>query len=466
MEFFRYDPGLAKEALALIPDKSGSLAPMDALKEFTEINHELLASGEFMKFFYGLLALRKHHPGLSLPPDLALLAANAMLASNAGNVRLLDWELLPAAILLAGAGMGVALPHGDVGKLGMLLKATAGHESILGCDLEKCLQRCQDSPEELEGGILITSRDILTSIKATDCRERLLKAGMVKKILQLPKPKRQNCNIYPVLIELGKNDGPIHLAKIISTNPGPGGLDQEACIDALDKKGGNGSLFSQEEALRTGRLMPPENTDEGIELRKLADVFRCQLPRKKATEDKIEPKNHSGILLCQELALGDFDPLTGFINDKAGTESMVDIRNAGHRMMKGFLQKGDILLVFRGAEKTLGRACLYLREKGDTVANRAFCVIRARHGISPVWLYHELRKEKHVKAIRAAGSGKDTLIVSLDDIRDLVLDAPDPERTKEVEARHAIIVEKTARIRELRKEIEEEMKSISQGGIQ
>lgn len=435
---FIYDAVKAKAGSELVKDSWNQVGPMEALAKFAGDYADLLSNGEKEKFFYRLLGLRRIFPRLFLPPDLSLLAANVALGMEKDRVVLLDWELLPSAILLSMAGVKIALPDKSI-PLPIETFYTVDGETSLGWDLEAHFANNPNFSATLgEQAVFFSTRDFLTSAKAADVRDNLIYNNLLDRVLRLPKPKRQNWNMYPILMILGKTEEPIHFAEISTTGPGPGGLDQEQCLKALWEK--------------ERKTEPSERVKTGVSLlRKIADVLRCQVARKKAKGS--EPEENQ--ILAREVSLADLNPVTGFVVEETKSLSTID-PEVVNDVSKYFLRKNDILMVFRGAESALGRVGLFNLEQStiDTIPNRAFCVIRARMGINPVWLYYALQKPEITDEIRKSGSGADTLVVSLEAIRDLEISLPQPEQEMEIAEKYGEIIENAAKIKEIQDETE------------
>lgn len=441
MELFLYDHLLAQRGLKLLSPQLAAMAPVDALSSFISANAEMYADAEPALFSYGLLGLRRHFPELFLPPDLTLLAANTLARMEPENIVLLDWTLLPAAMLLSQTGVTFSLPAGASQELEKDLPVAQARRGIsAGWNIEGHMDADADLLGRLaDGALFFSTWDFLTSVKASANREKLLESGNLERVLMLPKPRRQNCNLYPALLQFGAGRPTIRMGKIDSLSSNPGGLDQGACVAALWDE--QGIEVSAQEALCAGKLALPERVQRGTPLRKLADVFRFQVSRRKG--DNAKSEDEWFLWSARELALGDLDAETGFAHDDSGSFTIVDMGKAGPRAMRGVLRKNDIVMVFRGSERTLGRVGLFLGEGGHSVPNRAFCIIRARHGVNPVWLYYALRRPEVAAAIKSKGSGADTLIVSMDAIRDLELEIPSQGVVEQVEKMHAALLTQT-----------------------
>lgn len=394
------------------------------------------------QIFYDLMWIRKAQPDLYVPEELALLAANVIYDEEPKGVILTDWKLLPAALLLAGKDIPVRLPDDAPQELAALFSAPTEDCVTLGWDLGKHLKEQPEFMDQLrDGSVFLCPREFLTSQRDENVRRRLLEAKKLYAAMRLPKAGFDRWSIYSALLLIHSEAEEIRLPRAGSFKSMNA---QDAMLDCLRDR--SSPRLSVIKALQTGRIALPENDFAGIPLRNIADVIRCQLPRKKCpdfipasgtdADDKVK------VRIAKEYSLADLDPLTGILDPAGGSYSEVDLTKATDISQKSFLRKHDILMVFRGAEESIGKVglCPDLPEDSPGIPNRAFCIIRAKTGIEPVFLYYALRKTGIAEAVQAAGSGQKSLIVSLDAIRDLTIRMPTETAQREIRSEHHSII--------------------------
>jgi len=469
--------------------------------------------------YYMLMASRKNLPSFSPVHDVCLLAANVLRSRlTAGQpLVLLDWELLPAAVLATEGGASVTLPSNAAGQEQEIGGIVAGLRRYLsktewnipaGNDVplpDGCLvlgqdplrhgerdPRFLDKLKEISGGIFVSSWDFLGVKIYSHTRAQWLKTGLVRGVLQLPRPRRQTTAVYPALVELGAADPKraLRLARVAAWNPGPGALDQSAAVallvhplpaankDALDVPPdafAKDGLFDLSPSAHLARQKEDQTAFRGgdrLTLRQCAQVLHCQLPRKSLDEDAIDNladwsdyyhrerwgEWKEGFFIAREVALAELDPLTGFLNDR-GCIVELQLTLLG-KQGKYVLQANDILFTFRGAPSSIGKVGFVKDDDIIAIAGRTMCVIRCLPGIDPVWLYYYLQRQSVREWVRGRASGKAFLTINLESIRDMPIELPGQGEIDAVNKEHLKIATAMAAITERYRDIDEAKRSI------
>ncbi|MBD5646064.1 MAG: hypothetical protein HDQ89_00025 [Desulfovibrio sp.] len=465
--------------------------------------------------YYMLMEYRSVAPGYFPVHDLCLLMANILATRPAAQavppvpVTLLDWGLLPVAVLLAGAlspaGRDFLLPpapmEGDsAGRLiGHLTKRLPGSRWRLRGEGEEMppgtwllakdpLAHCTADSRFLErlagigGGVLLSSWDFLGVRIHAHTRSQWLAAGLIGGALQLPRPRRQSATEYPAVLTLRPPDPrlPLRLARVPSIQAGPGSLDQEAALALLDgapRLGASMELDATAPA-RDGLftlapatwLTPPLAAPQGRTLRAFAQVLRCQLPRERL-EQALAWREFIGIedgeaifewhdafgeapdgkYVAREISIGEFDPMTGFVDEYGGNPVKVALNPLG-KQGKYLLQANDIVFAFRGTAQSVGKVG-FVEELGQpAITGQSLCIIRALPDMDPVWLYYYLQRKDVVDFIRSRASGSNLLTVNMESIRDIPVAFPYPWERDEINQEHRKISENMVRVAQLRRE--------------
>ncbi|MCH5277978.1 MAG: restriction endonuclease subunit S [Desulfovibrionaceae bacterium] len=451
--------------------------------------------------YYVLMKYRDIAPEFFPPHDLCLLMANIMLRCMAGHeggpVALLDWGLLPAAIWLAAAtgtkGRTFFLPpEGEerreadllIEDLEQLLPGTVWRRNpgedgelppdawVLACDPlahgvrdPKFLSRL----EAMAGGVFLCGWGFLGVRIHAHTRSLWLKAGLIDSVLQLPRPRRQSAAEYPAILTLRPPapDRPIRLARVSDCGSGPGGLDQAACLSLLDGAPGSADTVELEprESARDGLfnltptawLTPAISTSSGRTLRSFAQVLRCQLPRKRLTEEELGWFEELGQepdapFVAREISLSELDPMTGFVDEYRGNRVKVALTRLG-KQGKYLLQANDIVFAFRGSALSVGQVGFVEEEGEPAITGQSLCIIRALPDMNPIWLYYYLKRDRVVRFIRSKAIGSSLLTVNLESIRDIPMELPGREELEFITQEHRKISENMARVAQLHREL-------------
>lgn len=451
--------------------------------------------------YYALMSYRDFAPGFFPAHDLCLLMGNSMARQMADDASaplvLLDWGLLPVAALLAGAGRAPGRrfflpPAGMEEKEAATLVAALGRH-LPGVDwqtapavdapmpagawllaqepLAHCARdaRFLERLEGIAGGVLAANWDFLGVRIHAYTRSRWLEAGLPDRILQLPRPRRQGATGYPAILTLRppRPGGPLRLAQVSACRPGPGSLDQEACLDLLYGAPRAGASMDVDAAAlaRDGlfTLTPATWLDPGIRapqgrtLRNFAQVLRCQLARERLTEAELGPDGEEfgettdGRFIAREVSLSERDPMTGFVDEYRGTPVRVALNPLG-KQGKYLLQPNDIIFAFRGTALSVGQVGFVEDEGRPAITGQSMCIIRALPDMDPVWLYYYLQRERIARFIRSRASGANLLTVNLESIRDIPVVIPDREEIEAINLEHRKISENMALVARLRRE--------------
>lgn len=370
--------------------------------------------------FYTLMMHRHLHPAFFPVHDIALAIANICSyrwpVNELPNFQILDWEMLPAAILLASRlkkGASVYLPkrariHNDMRIAHALQnilpdidwKVAIYRENdipdntlVLGCNVARHSHMDRfflDRLKKASGGIFYTAWDFLGVRSNSFTRSRWVNEKIIENVLQLPKPRRQRASCYPAIIGISPPAEPssARLAHIPKCNPGPGTLEQRECLSLLFSAPVKGRSLDVDiaELARDGHynLTPakwlhgePEYRG-GTTLRAFAQVLRCQIPRERLTADEARElmdayapgsgnssNDGQNCLLAKEITLDDLDPVTGFVRcmPNRGFVKM-GISSLGSQG-KYILQQNDIVFAFRGTASSVGQVGILQEELED-----------------------------------------------------------------------------------------------------
>jgi hypothetical protein len=477
----------------LWPDERLSLVDEDFFDALFEKNKDFIppatdrqSRAEFV--FYLLVQVGRRRPALFPVPDICLAAFNILTARhNLAENRLvcLDLGLLPTAVLASGWGAKVASPLSSQSHSwpehfwpeNLTDDRNIEGALVLGRDP---VRLTEENPGLLKdmvkaaGGLVFCYWDFLGVNLHSHERLKWLECGILRTLVQFPRPSRQGVIYYPALIETGpgfkdssSSPSKIRLADVRVLTPGPGGLSQaEVLRVATGEADGEKSLdvtleqlASREEADFSPRrlLAAPQGIGEAL-LTKHAQVIRCQLPRTKPSLDKDENSYY-----CREISLSHLDDLTGFVKPAAGQPVKFKGFNPEAKEGKYLLQLHDILICFRGTEATIGRVGLVAeRPKGHMVNGQSLCLIRAFKGFDPLWLYYYLRQDKVRLRILSRSSGSSMLTVNLEDLRRLTITQPGPTQSALVLQRHQILLGHLAEIRQHYGLVSAELKALGE----
>lgn len=459
--------------------------------------------------YYVLQATRVGLPDFLPVHDVCLLAANLLAGAlcEQGHLVLLDWEMLPAAVLVTGAaesGIRITLPpcsdvsgeEAAAAKIMSVLQKTLPHVTweqgkkeidlpkdslILGLNPLRHTERDSHFLEKLEkirGGILYSTWDFLGVKIHAHTRSFWLKSGLIRGILQLPRPRRQGTVTYPALIELGmpeKEQKTIRMAHIPSCRSGAGALDithalsllhgsisvgEKQAIDVSVERIASDGLFDLSPAyyLAQGSLPIKGNGT----LRQYAQVLRCQLPRERIADSEIDGwmEDYSdGSFIVREVSLGELDPLSGFLNEYGGNIVKVKLTRFGKKG-KYLLQPNDIIFAFRGTHSSIGQVGLVEEEGSPCITGQSLCIIRPLPGIDAVWLYYYLQRSTIREWIQGRASGSTLLTVNLESIRDIPIEDISTTEVKEINKEHLTVIEAMAVIAQQRRIVRASLRHI------
>jgi len=417
--------------------------------------------------FYFLAQVGRRRPGLFPVPDLGLSAFNILAARHKlleSRLICLDLALLPVAVLAAAWGARVALPpasHEKSWPKALFLSPLADppltddrnmeEALVLGRDPLKLTESYPGFLEELakaKGGIIFCFWDFLGVNLHNYARMKWLKQGLIRSLIQLPRPGRQGAAYYPALIEIGpggpsapeapqplirlvdvreqtSNLGDLSQGEVLEAVLGP--ADQEKSLDVAPDQ-----LAYQEDEDFTPRrfLAGPRGVGE-VALKDCARVLRCQIPRTKS-----DPDEKDGSFICREINLSQLDELTGFVKPGAGQPVGFKSFNPVGKEEKFLLRRHDILMCFRGTEATIGRVGLVVTEPEEPLINgQSLCLIRVFDG-DPVWLYYYFRRPEIRRRVLSRSSGSNMLTVNLGDLNDLAIARPGPTQSAVIQEKH------------------------------
>lgn len=459
-------------------------------------------------FFYACTEAARHKPDLCPVPDFCLLAFNAL--GNMGDMEgqeivCLDIALLPVAILAAARGARITLTAGEhvVGLAAALARA-------LPAAKWNVRQRCSALPDgslvlgqhpvtilenegldvlcSVRGGVLFSYWDFLGVETQSHVREKWLKSGLVRGVLQLPRPRRQSAGYYPALIALGRGDG-VRLAWYECKGVGAGVWDQNEALKLLMGASAEGRAIDVSTAdlyikgvpdltprYHLARCIGEKHEGKVVTLGDVAHIIRCQLPRTRLDAEEVaalqcEPgvfaeqqggAMHDGSFVCREISLADLDPLTGFVLDRGDIVRVAQLNPDG-RQGKYLLRQGDIVMSFRGTEPSIGRVG-YWEFDGSypAISGQSLCIVRV-FGVESEWLYYWLRRSATRAAVVAKAVGSRMLTVNLADLRELSLVLPDGDEAKRVHGKHREIVGLEVEIRDRQQKIRGALISMLEG---
>lgn len=396
--------------------------------------------------YRAIMQYRDVNPTFFPVDDVQVLTANAL--SDFEAIRLLDLQLLPAAILLAGAGKRIGLPA-DHAKLASILKKWLPEAQWEDADAKLPIlgmlafnQQLRESAKN--GGLLITNPGFLSS--KSDIRPRHLLAGYVASVLQLPRPKRQKNPEIPVLMLLekpGHSQTHIRFALLNEThlfNPlrfGELGVSLPLSLSMLlgpEPTPSTIEIDRQKLALADWSLSPMFWLGDGVEVApgtpRLVDfayVIRCQVSRRRVGQEAACEPDGEGYIV-REIVQADLDDLTGCLKAAGGKKVWARLDEYG-RGGQHLLRSGDIIFAYRGSEQSIG-ACGYVDEPGEpAIVASNFYIIRPKLQKMAPWLYYTLRKPESVKRIMAKStvSGGRLITINIEDVRSLPMARPEED---------------------------------------
>jgi hypothetical protein len=467
--------------------------------------------------YYALMVSRERLPVFFPVHDICLLAANLLRLSLRKKqvLVLLDWEMLPVAVLAARFGIRVILPpcSGTTEELGIAdaLRrylpepgwefAEAGLPLPEGCVVlgQHPLRHGERDPRFLEklarisGGVFYSSWDFLGVKLHAHTRSLWLKTGLIRGVLQLPRPRRQGAAIYPALVKLDVSDParPLRLARIPSCAPGPGALEQSLAvsllaghtptatgeaIDLLPEVFARDGLFdlSPVSHLSRQKMGTVAGRDVGgLALRQCAQVLRCQLLRTRIDDEELHKllaaaadsgedgwgEYPDGSFVGREVSLSELDSLTGFLDERDGNAVLLQLPLLGTQG-KYVLRAGDILFAFRGTAASIGQVGFVEEEGIPAITGQAVCIIRCLPGTDPVWLYYYLRRPSVREWVRGKATGSTVLTINLESIRDIPVELPGDAELDALTEEHRKITSAMSTVAGLRREIYDSLQKI------
>lgn len=330
MLYFSYDPKI-QEALSRFISKDEGIFSPNFKNQAEAVNHflKLMTSDaiEIIKMDAGksiqawelayYFVMEKRIIPMPFFPvhDLCLLMANILANAQTNNEKkelaVLNWELLPPALLLSSMNYRILLPH-DSSSIELMdtlrLKLPDQYFDWLPEQLPKDCTVLGTGPADhldsnpnffqwlnnAQSGVFFTGWDFLGMKIRAHARKKWLREGRLSFIFQLPRPRRQGYASYPVLLGFGhENPHTIRLARIPDIGPGPGALDQtkalklisgppmrDASLDLERLEPEKERGFNLTPALWLNKVNVPI-ISAGPTLENCAEIIRCQLPRKK-----------------------------------------------------------------------------------------------------------------------------------------------------------------------------------------
>ncbi len=510
---------LSLDALELEAGWTGDFGPALLDKALSAFQPMLLAENSPANnaelLFHVCMEVGRLRADLFAVTDVALLAANLLDARHGPltdkTVACLDWTLFPAALLVAGRAAQVILPLDAVKSLPNTLgKAIPDSTWVLPKDSQASQVKLPsgvlilgghpvihtettpgflDSLSGIAGGVFFCYWDFLDVALHDHVRGQWLKSGLLRSVIQLPRPRRQSAMHYPALVELGAKPATgaaatsIRLALLMDSFRGPGGLPQAEAVALLTVPtlpDAEKALDMSPEALylkgsvdlKPGyhlarQAVPQLASGTPIRLADCAHVIRCQLPRAKEdatplmaeaafTGAPVGGLMSDGSFVCREIILNDVDPITGFIKEY-GELTRVGSLNPEGRQGKYLLRPDDIVMVFRGTEPSIGKVgFMDADHETPSITGQSLCIIRA-FDTDPVWLYYYLQRETTRRWIVSQATGSKMLTVNLSDLRGLPLVMPGAQEVETVNEHHHRVVKYVEEVRRLERNITSEL---------
>lgn len=508
-ELFRYSWERERQALDLVPPFLEELAgddPMLLLKHLLPDGPDNFPavpgrvgrpSRSALTLYYLLMHHRRHQPAFFPAHDICLIMANAVASrvKKQTPIILLDWELLPVAVLLASRGWRTRLPRDAAGETEWLeerlekllpgrMERQAGELPDGGFLLgQNPALHCQNDAAFLEkaaaaaGGVFLAGWEFLGTKIHGYLRGLWLERAGLSAVLQLPRPRREGMSFYPALLFLEREKkAAVRLALVEETGVGSGGLDQEgalallrgeakkdAAIDVPREDFAKNGLFTLTPAEWLNRASAPPPSIRRPALRDCAQILRCQLAREKLDMTLFDFTRCEGLhwgetpegFIAREVALGDLEPMSGILREDSGSVVRLALKRLSSKG-KYLLRQGDILFSFRGAQGSLGRVGFVEEEpRIPTITGPSLCVIRPLPAISGVWLYWYLQWPSVRKAIAAKGTGASMLTINIEEIRSFSLALPRRDEEVRIRAHHVRLASLASRARKLREETRE-----------
>jgi len=479
---YNNDIDLRLQKTLIWPDEQISFSDEDFCDATFLKNKDRLANlgtpqdrAEFL--FYLLVQIGRRRPTLFPVPDLCLAAFNILAARHTlaeSRLVCLDLGLLPAAVLASGWGAKVAPPLSAQSKTwperffpeNLTDDRNIKGALVLGRDPVKLTEdhpEMMDDLSQTRGGIVFCYWDFLGVNLHSHVRSQWLDRGLIRTVIQFPRPLRQGVIYFPALIETrpsppepDSDPQKIRMADVRALASGPGGISQAEVLKVtLDQADGEKSIDVSTQELITNdgldctprRLLAGPKGPGEVPLTYCTQLIRCQLPRVKPSPNQDESTYFS----CREISLSHLDERTGFVKPGAGQPIWFKGFNPNSNEGKYLLKRNDILMCFRGTEATIGRVGFVTYEPNERehmISGQSLCLIRATK-IDPVWLYYYLRREQVRLRILSRSSGSSMLTVNLGDLRDLAISQPGPTQSAVVGEKHLKLLSFMADIRKL-----------------
>jgi len=317
--------------------------------------------------------------------------------------------------------------------------------------------------QNIRGGVVLASWNFLGANVHSNDRELWVKSGLLQKIVQLPRPKRQKVSAHPCLITLGMMDtksnidlfhiqGNLmeyvnHNNELIKTHsssslPEPYTVESiNISPDAILKN----AICNLTPAyyLAESKVLNTSSIKMQTSLRDVAHVLRYQDTRIRIDNSfLVKDKNSSSVL--REITLKELDPMTGFIDRFGGALVM---KKSGIKS-KYIIQPNDIVFAYRGSRNSIGKvgfADKYILPNKimDTSTNAhstkhiqtyaitsaSLCIIRP-FNIDAIWLYYFLQKISVQELLCSKASGSHLLTLNIENIRNTPIQIPNQEEVE------------------------------------
>lgn len=413
-----------------------------------------------------------------------LFLANAMhaIARPGAALFIADYSFLPAALPLASLGHKVLLPRlakRDMDTVERLIEAFApflppgalclGHApdaTAMLASLDTFSLQPGAYKDVGANAILSGPKDSLGNARHEAGRRAILNKGFLKATIELPGSMRRLGSgpigrpFFAMWLN-GRDNRTAHMA--LASEERTGRLNQRQALEsflAVDE--GDCARNINVEKLASSRLCnltfdaasliarEPE-LDESPVLGSFAEILRCQL-RRRGLQTSVEPEESGiesgavapgrqadGSFIAREVGLGDLDPLTGLLSGGKGRLAL--LMASEEQASSFFLRENDILFAFRGTESGLGASGFVPGVDAPSLPASHLYIIRARRGVSPVWLYYTIKSAAFRKLARSFASGSSQMFINVDVLRKLPLARPDAAEVARIEEIHARLVE-------------------------
>ena len=209
-------------------------------------------------------------------------------------------------------------------------------------------------------------------------------------------------------------------------------------------------------------------------LRQCAQVLRCQLSRARIDDGEFQDllaaatesggdcwgEYPDGSFVGREVALGELDPQTGFLDQRSGDTIRLQLTLLGTQG-KYVLRSDDILFAFRGTAASVGQVGFVAAEGIPAVTGQAVCIIRCLPGTDPVWLYYYLRRQSVRAWVCGKATGSTVLTINLESIRDIPVALPGTAELDAINSEHRKITAAMSAVFDLRQEIFASLENVS-----